>query len=133
MGCDESAIASDGDGIDFVLDDGTGARGGRGGNGACDECFGNDDAWGGLGVLVGCDEMVDDLIDDGSASACDGYGGLVYDESTIARDGDGVVGALDGGSGAGDDGSGAADDGVSAVDALGGLGILDGCVEMIMV
>ena len=73
MGCDESAIiASDGAGIVVVLDDGTGARGGRGGNGACDDCFGDDDAWGGLGVRVGCDEMVDDLIYDGSASACDG-------------------------------------------------------------
>ena len=72
MGCDESTIASDGDGIVVVLDDGTGARDGGGGNGACGDCFGDDDAWGGLGVHVGCDEMVDGLIYDGSASACGG-------------------------------------------------------------
>ena len=58
MGCDESAIVSDGDGIVVVLDDGTGARGGRGGSGACDDCFGDDDAWGGSGALDCMDGMV---------------------------------------------------------------------------
>lgn len=85
-----------------------------------------------MGVLDGCNVMVDGLSRDGNVGVCDGQGGLKCVESTVACDGDGILGALDESTGAcyGKGENGVGDNGRCVAGAWEGLGALDGCDVM---